>query len=327
MRGRFQLALGIVAALLLPAIAHAQEATLSGTVSDSTGGLLPGVAIRAVHEASGNSFETVTDDRGAYRLALRVGTYVVTAELAGFAPVTRTLSLLVGQAAVITLQMSVSGVEELVDVTGQAPLLDLTQSSLGGNIDPRQMQEIPIQGRNWIDLVMLAPGARGNSLSGDNPTVMGIGRSRQGGDFGLNIDGQQVTSLLTAAGDGQPRYSKDAIAEFEFVSSRFDASQGRSSGVQVNAITKSGTNRPSGSFAGYFRDDRFNAADHVALRVLPYQNQQVSATFGGPIERDQVHFFTYYEYEREPRTASYTTPYPHFNRDLSVRARIRRWRP
>ena len=215
--------------------------------------------------------------------------------------------------------MSVSGVQESVTVSGEAPLLDVTQSSLGGNIDPRQMQEIPLQGRNWIDLVMLAPGARGNSLSGDNPTVMGTGRSRQGGDFGLNIDGQQVTSLLNASGDGQPRYSKDAIAEFEFLSSRFDASQGRSSGVQVNAVTKSGTNRPAGSFSGYFRDDRFNAADHVVKRVLTYQNRQLSSTFGGPIRRDKLHFFTYYEYEREPRTASYTTPYPHFNRDLSVR--------
>jgi hypothetical protein len=312
--------LGIVAVLLLPATAHAQEATLSGMVFDSTGGVLPGVAVRAVHEASGNSFEAVTDARGAYRLALRVGSYVVTAELAGFAPATRTVSLLVGQAAIVSFQMSVSSVQEAVDVTGEAPLLNLTQSSLRGNIDPRQMQDIPVQGRNWIDLLMLVPGARGNSLSGDNPTVMGIGRSRQGGDFGLNIDGQQVTSLLTAAGDGQPRYSKDAIAEFEFISSRFDASQGRSSGVQVNAITKSGTNRPSGSFSGYFRDDRFNAADHVAKRVLPYQNQQVSATFGGPVQWDRIHFFTYYEYEREPRTASYTTPYAHFNRDLSVKA-------
>src|SRR5262245_65364043 len=98
--------------LVLPALVYAQEATLSGTVTDSTGGALPGVTVRAVHEATGNSFEAVTDYRGDYRMAVRVGAYRVTAELAGFAPVTRTLTLLVGPTAVLYLQMGVSGGEE-----------------------------------------------------------------------------------------------------------------------------------------------------------------------------------------------------------------------
>src|SRR5437016_3302014 len=108
--------LAIVAVLALPVMAHAQEATLSGKVSDSTGGALPGVTVRAVREDSGNSFEAVTDERGDYRLAVRVGTYRLTAELAGFAPVTRTLEVLVGQQAVVNVQMGVSGVQETVTV-------------------------------------------------------------------------------------------------------------------------------------------------------------------------------------------------------------------
>ncbi len=83
----------------------------------------------------------------------------------------------------------------------------------------------------------------------------------------------------------QPRVSRDAIAEFQFIASRFDATQGRSSGVQVNAVTKSGTNTPSGSVSGYFRHDSFNAADFIQHEVLPYANEQVSATFGGPLIR------------------------------------------
>src|SRR5688572_14038116 len=145
-------AIGIL--LALPALAQAQEATLSGAVTDDTGGALPGVTVRAVHEASGNNFEAVTDERGEFRLPLRVGAYKLTADLPGFASVARTLTLLVGQAAVVNLQMAVSGVQESVTVTGEAPLLDVSQSSLGGNIDPRQMEAIPILGRNWIDLVM-----------------------------------------------------------------------------------------------------------------------------------------------------------------------------
>jgi hypothetical protein len=307
--------------LLLPAMAVAQEATLSGRVSDSTGGALPGVTVQAVHEASGNTFEGVTDERGEYRLALRVGGYRVTAQLSGFTPVTRTLTLLIGQQAVANLELTVSGVQESVTVTGEAPLLDVTESSLGGNIDPRQMSELPVQGRNWIDLILLAPGAQVNAVD-NTPSDSGrlfAGGNRMGSDFQLNVDGQEITQAVDGSGGRlNPRYSKDAIAEFEFLSSRFDATQGRSAGLQVNAVTKSGTNTPSGSFSGYFRDDRFNAADHVAKRVLPYENQQFSGTFGGPIRRDRIHFFANYEYEREPQTLLYTTPFAHFNSDLSV---------
>jgi hypothetical protein len=306
----------VVALLALPVMAQAQEATLSGTVSDSTGGALPGVTVRAVHEATGNNFETVTDERGGYTLAVRVGGYRVTAELAGFAPITRTVTLLVGQAAVVNMELSLSGVQESVTVTGEAPLLDVTTSSLGGNIDARQVEEIPVQGRNWIDLVALAPGATVNAVS-ESPSETGFATARGGGDFQLNVDGQQVTTMQKGVQNTQPRISKDTIAEFQFVSSRFDATQGRSSGMQVNAITKSGTNTPAGSLSGYFRHDKFNAADPVVGRVLPYQNQQISGTFGGPIRRDKVHFFGNYEYQREPRTLVYTTPYPHFNLDLS----------
>jgi hypothetical protein len=210
----------------------------------------------------------------------------------------------------------VSGVQESVTVTGEAPLLDVTQSSLGGNVDPRQLQDLPVQGRNWLDLVMLAPGSKVNAVpeTGQTSTTGSVG-ARVGGDFSINVDGQQVTMHM-GAGAHEPHFSKDVIAEFELLSSRFDATQGRSSGTQINAVTKSGTNTPSGSFAGYFRHDRFNAADHVAKRVLPYQDQQLSATFGGPIRKDKLHFFVNYEYEREPLTIIYNTPYPRFNLDI-----------
>ena len=320
---RLQRWLTVAAIWALPVMASAQEATLSGTVSDATGGALPGVTVRAVHEASGNSFEGVTDARGDYRLPVRVGAYRLTAELAGFAPVARAVTLLVGQEAVVNLQMSVSGVQESVTVTGEAPLLDVTQSSLGGNVDPRQLQELPVQGRQWIDLIMLAPGSRVNAVGAGGTAsnagaVTPTGGGRSGGDYELNLDGQQVTNHVVGAissVQANPRFSRDAIAEFEFLSNRFDATQGRSAGLQVNAVTKSGANRPAGSFAGYLRDDRFNAADFVANRVLPYQDLQLSGTVGGPIRKDRLHFFANYEYEREPLTINYTTPYPRFNRD------------
>src|SRR5207302_1663218 len=98
---------------------------------------------------------------------------------------------------------------------------------------------------------------------------------------------------------------------------RFDATQGRSSGVQVNAITKSGTNKPSGSFVGNFRDSKFIAEDPVLHVVVPYSDQQWSGTFGGPIRKDKVHFFANYDYEHQPITSIWNTPYPAFNISLA----------
>src|SRR6476659_9960139 len=229
-----------------PLAAHAQEATLTGTAIDSTGGVLPGVSVVAVHVASGNTFEAVTDDRGAFRISLRVGAYRVTAQLAGFGTVTRAVELLVGQQATLNLQLSPSTVQESVTVTGEAPLIDTSSSTLPGNIDPRQVSDLPVNGRNWLDLSMLAPGNRSNAVS-DAPTD-----TTTTGTFQLNVDGQQVTQTLRV-GNGEPRFSRDAIAEFEFIANRFDATQGRSAGVQVNAVTKSGTNTFAGTTSGYFR--------------------------------------------------------------------------
>jgi Carboxypeptidase regulatory-like domain/TonB dependent receptor-like, beta-barrel len=309
MTGRVVRRLLLVGATLsLPAAGYAQDAAISGTVTDATGGVLPGVTITATHEASGNSFVAVSDERGTFRVPVRTGTLRISAELSGFAVTVRTVELLLGQTAVVSLQLSPSTVQESVTVTGEAPLIDVTSSTLGGNIDPRQMQELPVNGRNWMDLAMLAPGSRQNESSGA-PTL------RQG-YAQINIDGQQVTTNFIGLGNDQPRFSRDVIAEFELITNRFDATQGRSVGMQVNAITKSGTNTPSGSLSGYFRDDKFIAADFIQDRVVPYSNQQVSTTFGGPIRRDRIHIFANAEFEREPLALTFDSPYPAFNIDV-----------
>jgi len=280
--------------MAVPAAGSAQEAVFSGTVTDSTGAILPGVTVRAVHDASGNSFEALTDQRGAYRMPVRIGVYKLTAEVAGFTTVTRTgLELLVGQTAVINLQMAPASVEESVIVTAQTPLIETATSSLGGNIDQRQVQELPSQGRNFLSLALLAPGNRTNA-QGALPVQDRVDVR----EFQLNVDGQQVTSNIGTG--NQARYSNDSIAEFQFISNRFDATQGRSTGVQVNVVTKSGTNTLAGSLVGNFRDSAWNAADPVLKRVLPYRNEQISGTLGGPIVKNKLHFFGNYEYERQP---------------------------
>src|SRR5262249_33101728 len=161
--------------------------------------------------------------------------------------------LLVGQRGALNFTMTVSSIQESVTVTSEAPLIDTTQSRLGGNVDVRQVESLPLFGRNWTQLTMIAPGSRQNAVD-ESPFG-----SLPGSSFQLNVDGQQATSTQSYTGfSPQPRFSRDAIGEFQLVSSRFDATQGRSMGVQVNAVTKAGTNSFSGSFGGYFRDDALN---------------------------------------------------------------------
>jgi hypothetical protein len=295
-------------AMALPVFA--QEATLSGTVTDSTGGVLPGVTITAVHEATGNRFSAVTDERGAFRLPARIGAYQIIAELQGFRTLTRAgIQLLVGQTANVPMQMAPSTVQETVTVTAEAPLLNITNSTIGANIDSAQMSELPVQGRDWTSLALIAPGNR--------TTAMGSVPVQDRGDvreFQLNMDGQQVTSNLGPG--GQPRFSRDAIAEFQFISNRFDATQGRSSGVQVNAVTRSGTNNYNGSFGSYFRNNEWGAEDPVLGRKVPFKEQQYSSTVGGPILRDKLHFFGSFEYDRAPQTTIANTAFPLFNVSL-----------
>jgi Carboxypeptidase regulatory-like domain len=299
--------------LILPALASAQDATLGGTVVDATGAVLPGATLTAVHEASGNTFEGVTDERGVYRIAARAGVYRLAVAMPGFRSVNRPgIEVLVGQQVLVNFELSPSNVQESITVNAEAPLLDVTSSSMGGNVDPRQTQELPVNGRDWMALSTLAPGMRANATD-LGPTS---GERMGNREFQLNIDGQEV-SVAQGGNRGQPRFSRDAIGEFQFLSSRFDATQGRSTGIQVNAITKSGANRPAGSFSGYFRDDSLNAADFIAGNVLPYSNEQLSATYGGPILKDRLHYFANYEYEREPQTLTFNTPYPVFNVQLT----------
>ena len=114
----------------------------------------------------------------------------------------------------------------------------------------------------------------------------------------------------------------EAVKEFRVMTHQFSSEFGRGTGAVINAVSKSGTNAFAGSVGGYFRNDKFNAKDFITDRVLPYSNQQVSTTFGGPIRRDRIHFFGAYGYEREPATYYYTSQYPSFNVDVEFPRRV-----
>jgi len=298
---RRHLSIGVVTVLLAltwPSVASAQQnATVVGTVVDESKSVLPGVMVTATDLAAGRVLTAVSNERGEYRLQnVPPGKYSIAAELSGFSTVKISeIELLVGQNATVPLQLKVATLEETVTVSGETPLVDIRSSQVAGNVDRRQMEELPLAGRNWMELSLQVKGITANAV--DNRPGVGDDSA-----FQLNLDGQQITNKVASSGFGQPKFSREAIAEFQIVTNLFDITQGRSTGVQVQAISKSGSNRMAGAFYGYFRDNKLNSADFVANRVLPYQNQQVGGSFGGPIVKDKWHFFASYEYEREPNT-------------------------
>jgi len=274
----------VVAALLaLPTAGYAQESAIVGTVTDATGGVLPGVTVEAPEAATGSTFIGVSDGSGQYRVQVRIGTYTLTAGLPGFTTVEQAdIVATVGQETTVDVGLRVSTVEETVTVTGESALINVVSSTVGVTISDRQMEDIPLNGRNWMNLSMLAAGSRENEAA-EVP-------QQRAGYFQVNVDSQQVTHMICCRNE-QPRYSRDSIAEFEIITNRFDATNGRSAGMVVNAITKSGTNNHTGTISGYFRDDSFIAKDFILDRVVPYANQQLSFTYGGPIILDRMHIF------------------------------------
>ena len=171
----------------------------------------------------------VTNDRGEYRLLnVPPGRYTIQAELSGFSTVVlRDVELLVGQNATIPLTMKLASVSESLTVLGESPLVDTTSSQVAGNVDRRQMEELPLSGRNWMELSKLIKGITANEV-GNTP---GVSRDD---DFQLNLDGQQITQKIAGSGFGQPKFSREAIAEFQIVTNMFDITQGRSAGISIH---------------------------------------------------------------------------------------------
>jgi hypothetical protein len=218
------------------------------------------------------------------------------------------VALLVGQQIAVDLQLAPAAVAETITVTGEAPLIDTTGSTIGANIDPRQMQELPINGRNWMDLTLLAPGARRNESGG-------LVQFRQG-YAQTNVDGQQMTINYHSQTDTeQPGISRDAIAEFEVIANRFDATQGRSSGMIVNAVTKSGTNQVSGSVFHFQRLEALTGKLSDGSSLDQFHREQFGGTIGGPLRRDRAFFFVALEgitgnFERPNLSRPIGTPCP-----------------
>ncbi len=290
------LVMAVALAILTGLPLAAQQTGITGRLTDPSNASIANGVVTVVGDDS-SRYSTTTSSQGLYQFpALRAAKYVLRFEAPGFAPAERTISLLVGQVMSVDVKLPVATASTVVAVEAAAVAIDTTGSSVAGDVSPTEVSKVPLNGRNYLQLAMLVPGITSNDVTN---SPLGATDS---GKLQINVDGQQVTQNSAGDGFGEPQYSQDAIDQFQIITNRFDATLGRSSRVQVNVQTKSGSNQFHGTLYGYFRNSVFNADDPVAHRLLPFSDQQFGGTFGGPILKDKLFFFFAYEGERQPNT-------------------------
>ncbi|MGH9237468.1 MAG: carboxypeptidase regulatory-like domain-containing protein [Vicinamibacterales bacterium] len=304
---RFSLALALVAlaAAYAPAWAQIETGRISGTVADTSGGVVPGVTVTAKSVNTGFTRETVSDTDGKYVIAnVTPDTYEVTFMLTGFKPVGRRVTVSVGSEVAADVRLEVGAVTEAITVTAVQEAIDTRTGEFKTTVNARQIIELPTLTRNPYDLVALAGNVR--EVSPDELTLVGGG----GRGTGFSINGQRSssTNILLDGGDNNYLFVAsigqevplDAVQEFSVVTNNFSAQYGRATGGIVNVVTKSGTNRFSGSAYEFFRNDELsnNSPDNED-KELPkgnFRRNQPGYSLGGPLVRDKVHFFSSLEY-------------------------------
>jgi outer membrane receptor protein involved in Fe transport len=275
--------------------AQSFRGTIVGTVKDGTGAVLPGVEITATNAGTAAERKVVSGETGEYSVPLLPpGTYTVSAALPGFKTNIRSgITLLVDQTARIDFTLGIGDVSEKVEVMGDAPLINTESSTVGTVIANSQVVELPLNGRQFLQLNLLVPGA--------TTPVQGSQNSTQGGSFVVNGAREQDNNFLIDGIDNNDlainiqtvSLSIDAIQEFKLQSSTYTAEFGRSGGGQINLTTKSGTNDLHGSLFEFLRNDMFDARNFFASgQPKPkYRQNQFGFSLGGPIKRNSTFFF------------------------------------
>ena len=292
----------LIGAAATAALAQQGRTELRGSVTDETGGALPGVTVFIQNEADGTFREVITGGDGSYFAAqLLPGVFTVTAALPGFTTFQTTgFELRVGQTLPLDIVLGVGALEETVTVSGQAPLVDLTSAEVGGAIDNADLVEMPLVNRSAFAAISLLPGIQFlPSSSQGNDGIIANGQTAAASS--LNVDGgYNNDSTGGGAGGSQVKVAIEAVQEFQVVSGQFDAEFGRSSGAVINAVTKRGTNQWSGAGFSYSTNtamtarNYFNAqqfAEDSSVEKPKNSKYEFGGTFGGPVVQDKMHFF------------------------------------
>jgi len=297
-------------------------ADLSGCLTDETGTPLAAVAIDLTNLQTGLCQRTETDDDGRYALSsLPPGTYGLTAALDGFnREVRKAINLVVGQHLVVDMTLRLGSISEEMTVSDEGGAVDLATVEVSSLIDDKQVTEMPLNGRDWIALSELSPGVvRARSVGNQSSTNMPTGRISVGGQrpasTNFKFDGvdMNVYSTIRSPGgvsDGSA-LGVESVKEFRIVTTNYSAEHGLKSGGLVEVVSKSGTNRYSGSAYWFNRNAAFDARDFFDPGgEAEFRRDQFGISFGGPIVKNRSFFFGNYEglRERKSQTSSGVTP-------------------
>ena len=283
--------------LSMPAFAQQTTGTILGRVLDAQGAAIPGATVTATSPATGFVRTVVSDTEGSYRLsALPVGQFDLTVELPGFASIDRKgITVNVSQTLTIDFALKVANVAETITVTGQAPLIEASASSVGGIVDIGRIESIPLNGRQFANLAATLPGVGLGNHSDPTKSTQYSPQINGGNGRNVNyqIDGGDNND--DTVGGLLQLFPLEAIQEFNFVTSRSKAENGRSNGGVMNIVTKSGTNNLHGSFFTLFRDTAMNGITTTEKNNKAakgdYRRYQYGGSFGGPIVQNKVHYF------------------------------------
>ena len=316
-------AAGVLCAALLiatvpPAAGQANTGELEGAVRDESGGILPGASVVATHVESGFTVERITGTDGRFYMAsLPIGEWTITAELPGFRRVIQTgIFLDLGRTLDLTVQLDLGQLTEEVTVTAAPPLLQSTTAEISDVIDTREVEQIPLNGRQFLQLAQLSDavvippgGTRGAALQQAGP-LPNVGGQRAGHNIYL-LDGVKVTDELFNNLVINP--SVDSIQEFKIQKSMYPPEFGGKASALINVATRSGANQVHGSVFGYVRDERFDARNFFDPKdepVPPLDQGQFGGSLGGPLVRDRTFVFVSYERQRTTRSLTKTFSVP-----------------
>ena len=308
----------VVALLVLAAtpalLAQLPTATILGVVKDTSGAVVPGAALTARNTETGQTRSAVSAADGSYRFAaLPVGAYEIRVEHAGFQEAVRSgLTLTVGQEAVVNFSLAVGAVTSTVEVTAEAPLVNTTSGSLGSLVSEQSVADLPLNGRNYIDLTFLQPGISKNQNMTSGGTFVGSWFSSNGAPLRSNtymLDGAVMGNFLggSASSIANTTLGIEGIREW-----RVSAEYGLTMGSQMAIVTKSGTNSFHGSVFEYLRNSAMDARNFANQTQTgpqsPLRRNNFGVSVGGPVKKERVFFFATYEGLRERRGISQIAP-------------------
>ena len=294
---------------LVTTAVHAQEtlnnASVTGRVLDPTGAAVPRISVTVLEPATNQTYTTQTDAQGRFRLPfLPIGQYRISSQAPGFAQAAREIELTVGSAFDITLQLGMAQTSSTVQVSAEPPVVEVDRSQIGETVQQAEVQNLPFEGRNYLDLALLLPGVSPTNTAStqtlaETSEVVGQGysvNSQRNFSNSFIVDG--LSNNDDAAGVAGNVYSMDVVREFQVVTSGGQAEFGRALGGYFNIVTKSGTNQVHGTAYGFLRNQRLNADNALSGTKLPLTQGQYGASLSGPLQKDKTFLFGNFEEQR-----------------------------